>query len=112
MPASKPAPHLSSADAPIKSDLARVDAHVTTSQEYEEIPEITDEMVARTKFCVGGQAVPPPLHPSPENNKTAVSIRLSSAVLAHFRASGQDWETRIDDVLLDVVRRETAAAEK
>ncbi|MGB8364352.1 MAG: hypothetical protein ACLQUZ_04160 [Rhizomicrobium sp.] len=29
------------------SDLARVDAHVIASQEYDELPEITDEQMER-----------------------------------------------------------------
>jgi uncharacterized protein (DUF4415 family) len=31
--------------------------------------------------------------------KEAVSIRLSPDVLAHFRAQGPGWQTRIDDLL-------------
>ncbi|MEB3319621.1 MAG: hypothetical protein VKI63_01600 [Cyanobium sp.] len=32
------------------SDLKRVDAHVVKPEEYEELPEMTDEMFARTVF--------------------------------------------------------------
>ena len=32
-----------------KSDLARVDAHAVAPQEYEELPELTDEMLARLR---------------------------------------------------------------
>ncbi len=32
------------------SDLKRVDAHVVQPQEYEELPELTDEMFARAVF--------------------------------------------------------------
>ena len=31
--------------------------------------------------------------------KEAISIRLSADVVAAFRASGRNWQTRIDDVL-------------
>jgi uncharacterized protein (DUF4415 family) len=31
--------------------------------------------------------------------KEAVSLRLSPEVLAHFRASGDGWQTRIDEAL-------------
>jgi uncharacterized protein (DUF4415 family) len=31
--------------------------------------------------------------------KEAVSIRLSPDVLAHFRAGGEGWQTRIDEAL-------------
>lgn len=35
--------------------------------------------------------------------KEAVSIRLSPDVLAHFRATGEGWQTRIDEALRKVV---------
>jgi hypothetical protein len=36
-----------SPEDPIRSDLSRVDAHVIQSEEYDEIPEITEEDFAR-----------------------------------------------------------------
>jgi uncharacterized protein (DUF4415 family) len=35
--------------------------------------------------------------------KEAVSLRLSPKVLAHFRATGSGWQTRIDDALQELV---------
>lgn len=37
--------------------------------------------------------------PPVENPKQKVSIRLSPDVLAHFRAQGRGWQTRIDETL-------------
>jgi uncharacterized protein (DUF4415 family) len=37
--------------------------------------------------------------------KVAVSIRLSPDVLAHFRAGGPGWQSRIDEALRRVVKR-------
>jgi uncharacterized protein (DUF4415 family) len=37
--------------------------------------------------------------------KEAVSIRLSPDVLAHFRAGGEGWQTRIDEALRKIVAR-------
>jgi hypothetical protein len=37
-----------------KSDLARVDKHRIKPEEYEELPEVTDEMLARAKVNEGG----------------------------------------------------------
>ena len=39
----------------LKSDLARLDAHAVTPQEYDELPEITEDMVARAKVNKGGR---------------------------------------------------------
>jgi uncharacterized protein (DUF4415 family) len=38
--------------------------------------------------------------------KGVVSIRLSPDVLAHFRATGEGWQTRIDEALRRIVARE------
>ena len=42
--------------------------------------------------------------------KTLVSIRLSPDVLEHFRASGEGWQTQIDDALRDVVEKQRRRA--
>ena len=39
----------------LKSDLARVDAHSVEPEEYKELPELTDEMLARAKINKGGR---------------------------------------------------------
>lgn len=44
--------------------------------------------------------------------KKQVSLRLSPEVLAHFRATGKGWQTRIDDTLrraIDPKRRKRAS---
>ena len=38
------------------SDLKRVDAHVVQSNEYEELPELTEDMLSRAIFKTAGQA--------------------------------------------------------
>lgn len=37
--------------------------------------------------------------PRSENPKVSTTIRLSPEVLAHFRAGGPGWQTRIDETL-------------
>jgi hypothetical protein len=39
----------------LKSDLARVDAHFVTPEEYTELPELTEEMLHRAKINKGGR---------------------------------------------------------
>lgn len=41
--------------------------------------------------------------PQKEPTKLAVNIRLSPEVVAHFRAAGPGWQTRIDAALRKVV---------
>ncbi len=53
---------------------------------------------------IGGKLVRRGRPPS-KAPKEAVSIRLSQDVLAHFRAGGPGWQTRIDAALREVVKR-------
>ena len=86
------------------TDLAKLDAHVITPEEYEEIPELTDAWFEKADLHVGGKLVRRGRPPS-ENRKEAVSIRLSPDVLRHFRSGGPGWQTRIDDILRDWIKR-------
>lgn len=51
------------------------------------------------------KAFPRTRGPQKEPTKEAVSLRLSPEVLAHFRATGKGWQTRIDETLVSVVRK-------
>jgi uncharacterized protein (DUF4415 family) len=90
MPASKPASHHS-----LKSDLARVDAHRIKKGEYEELPELTDEMLGRAKISKGGR---PPL----ENPRKQLTLRLPADVIERWKATGPGWQTRMADRLSKV----------
>ena len=88
-----------------RSDLVKSDAHVIAPEEYDEIPEVTDAMIARGEPGDGAGLARRGRPPKPDAME-AVSIRLSPTVLAHFRNHGPGWQTRINDILLDVVARE------
>lgn len=108
MSESRSATHRSTDDFQIKSDLAKVDAHEITQEEYDEIPELTDAMIARSDFYVGGHFVGRGVSDSAEE---AVSVYLLPAIVDHFRAAGPGWQARVNAILMEVVRREGAAAE-
>jgi len=74
------------------SDLARVAEHVIQPEEYEELPELTDEMLARGKVCKGGR-------PRSLNPKKLISIRLTEDVIQKWRATGPGWQTRMAEKL-------------
>jgi len=86
------------------TDLAKLDAHVITPEEYEDIPELTDEWFEKADLYHGENLIRrgrPPL----ETRKEPVSIRLSPDVLRHFRDGGAGWQTRIDEALRDWIKR-------
>ncbi len=86
------------------SDLPKVDTHEIRPEEYEEIPELTDEWFAQADLRVDGKLVRRG-RPRIAAPKQAVSIRLSPDVLAHFRAGGRGWQSRIDEALRDWIRQ-------
>ncbi|MGH8528575.1 MAG: BrnA antitoxin family protein [Nevskiales bacterium] len=55
-------------------------------------PPLTERDFARAKLVRRGR-------PKLANPKQQVTLRLSSEVLAHYRAKGRGWQTRIDEDL-------------
>lgn len=100
-------PH-SSDERVIKSDLARLDAHEITQEEYDEIPELTDEWMAEADFYIGDRFV---RRGPPGTPQGPVSVYLMPTIVDHFRASGTGWQARVNEILMEVVRREGAAGE-
>lgn len=78
-----------------KSDLARVDAHLVKAKEYEELPELTEEMLARAKVNKGGR-------PVLTNPRKLISLRLPTDVIDRWKATGAGWQTRMADRLSKV----------
>ena len=79
----------------LKSDLARVDAHSVKAEEYKELPELTEEMLARAKINKGGR----PYSPNP---RKLISLRLPANVIERWKATGPGWHTRMADRLSEV----------
>ena len=78
------------------SDLVRADAHQVQASEYDELPELTDEMLSRATVNKGGR----PRSPSP---KVLLSVRYSQEVVEYFRSTGEGWQSRMDGVLREYV---------
>ena len=76
----------------LKSDLARVDAHIVQAKEYEELPELTDDMLRRAKINKGGR----PFSPNP---RKLISLRLPADVIDRWKATGRGWQTRMAERL-------------
>lgn len=87
----------------------RIDAHVITPEEYEEIPELTDADFARGVLHIGGVPVRRG-RPKAEKRKALLSVRLDEDVIAHFRATGAGWQSRINDALRKAARLRPAKA--
>ena len=90
MAAKKPASRRS-----LKSDLERVDAHKIKAKEYDELPRLTNDMLARAKVNKGGR-------PLSANPRKSISLRLPAEVLERWRATGPGWQTRMAERLSKV----------
>ena len=81
------------ASAPILgSDLNQVDAHQIQASEYDELLELTDDMLARACVNKGGR-------PKSTSSKVQLSVRYSPEVVSYFRSTGTGWQARMDKVL-------------
>jgi uncharacterized protein (DUF4415 family) len=87
----------------IGSDWKKVDAYVLGPKDYEEIPELTEEWFEEATLHIGGKPVPRGRPKSP-NPKQHVNMRLDRDVLAHFRAGGPGWQSRINAALRKVAK--------
>jgi uncharacterized protein (DUF4415 family) len=76
----------------LTSDLARVDAHTIGKDEYDELPEVDEQMLARARVNRGGR-------PIATNPRKLLSIRLPSDVIDRWKATGPGWQTRMADRL-------------
>jgi uncharacterized protein (DUF4415 family) len=90
-----------------RTDWSKVDAHEITAAEYDEMPELTADQIARAEIAIGGKVIRPALgtltrgpgRPKLAVTKRSVHLRLSPDVLDHFRKTGPGWQTRIDEAL-------------
>jgi uncharacterized protein (DUF4415 family) len=79
----------------LKSNLARVDAHIIKRSEYDELPELTEEMLQRATINKGGR-------PVSANPRKLISLRLPADVIARWKATGPGWQTRMAERLSKV----------
>ena len=74
------------------SDLRKVDVHVVRRHEYDELPELTGDMLARGTIRKGGR-------PRLANPRKLISIRLPEDVIERWRSTGPGWQTRMAERL-------------
>jgi len=84
----------------IHTDLAKLDAYEIQPEEYEDIPELTDEFFDKADFYIGDKLIRrgrgrPPLGAP----KKLVSLRLDQDVIESFRAGGPGWQSRLNAAL-------------
>jgi len=76
----------------LKSDLDRVDAHQIKREEYDELPELSEDMLKRATVNKGGR-------PMSANPRKLISLRLPTDVIERWKATGPGWQTRMAERL-------------
>ena len=83
---------------PTRSDLKKIDEYVLGPQDYQEMPELTDEWFRNATLHIAGVPVKRG-RPNSQYRKEPVSLRLDPDVLTYFRSSGSGWQSRINAIL-------------
>jgi uncharacterized protein (DUF4415 family) len=90
------------------SDLKKVDRHVVQPHEYDEVPELTDEMAERADLYHGNMLIRRG-RPKSDDPKQLITLRLDAAVLRWFQQSGPGYQSRIGAALKSHMTRQQAA---
>ncbi len=80
-------------NATARTSRKRVKAH-------DELPEWTDDMLARAVIRKAGQVVG---RPKLQNPKVPISLRLDPKVLSRWKSKGPGWQTRMAETLAKAV---------
>ena len=91
------------------SDLKKVDRHVIQPHEYDEVPELTEEMIERGDLYHGGRLIRRG-RPKSADPKQQITLRLDAAVVRWFQESGPGYQSRIGAALKSHMTRKKAAA--
>lgn len=94
------------------SDLTRSDAHVIQSDEYDDLPEITDKDLTRGAWKIGGAVVSETEGKaafSAALKKQKINITLDPDVLVWFKqqAGGRGYQTLINATLRESMQKKT-----
>ena len=93
------------------SDLKKVDAHLVQADEYQDIPELTDDYFARADLDHGDRLIRRG-RPKSDDPKQLVSLRLDAEELRWFKSTGPGYQARMGEVLKSHMTRKKAAAKR
>ena len=80
--------------------MSKIDAHMITDEDYEDIPELTDTFFEQANVCLDGNLIRRG-RPKSEQRKMAITVRYDAEVINTFKLTGRGWQTRMNDALKD-----------
>ena len=90
----------------IGSDLKKADTLPITPEQYEEIPDLTEQWLKEVGPHVVGRKAG---RPKSANPKVPLKLRLDRDVVEAFRATGPGWQTKINATLRLSLRKAAGA---
>ena len=93
------------------SDLKKVDRHVIQPHEYDEVPELTADMIERGDLYHASRLIRRG-RPKSADPKQQITLRLDAAVLRWFQQTGPGYQSRIGAALKSHMTRKKAAGKK
>jgi uncharacterized protein (DUF4415 family) len=82
--------------------LEKVDAQPIAPEQYDVLPELTEEWFEKAELHVGGAKVG---RPRSATRKIALKLRLDPDVVKAFRDTGPGWQTRMNAALQHAASR-------
>jgi len=70
----------------------------------DDAPELDDAFFDRAEIVKDGEVIQRGRPPAVAGGKEAVKLRIDRDVLAHYRATGEGWQTRINATLRRAAR--------
>ncbi|MEO5378362.1 MAG: BrnA antitoxin family protein [Magnetococcus sp. DMHC-6] len=92
----------------LETDWSKVDAHLIQPEEYEELPEWTEEMFDAADIRIGDKLIRRG-RPIGSGTKISTTVRLDADIIAAFRTSGKGWQTRMNNALRDWLASHSSA---
>ena len=108
-------------DSTTKSDWTKIDAFTDEQLTQNALddpdnPPLTDDDLAKARpasvvlheiVCqeLAGEMLKKRGRPKKESPKLQVTLRISPEVIEYYRSTGQGWQSRIDKVLLDSIKK-------
>lgn len=93
--------NLRKVDATTDEDVAR-----QIAEDPDTAPELTDENLDGGEIWEGDRFVRTVGRPKGSGKKELVTLRIDRDLIAHFRATGPGWQTRLNDALRAAVMPE------
>jgi uncharacterized protein (DUF4415 family) len=98
---------------PSRADLTKLRRRTDSAIDVTDTPYDAHSEQDVNRFWENARVMPPRLRgqrgPQRAPTKQLVSMRLDRLVIDHFKADGPHWQTRVNDTLLEIVKKSASS---